>query len=137
MYWRFKSYEAADGANQPWQWYAQQDEGLQTYIWAQMMAISAIDEFPVEEFVNLTGRHSGLSQMPMGVETERGIRQIGLLGFWETDSPNFIVLLCSEIDTDNYNSLLERALRLKHEWDNGKGRVHEFFSDYDTNQFYS
>lgn len=136
MHWRFQSYESDTGINQPRSWYEQQDDGVQAYVLAQVAAVAGIEDSPTEELVALWGRYSNLWELPIGIETDQHMRHVGLIGFWQPDSQNFLILICAEVDQGDYTSLLETALKLKRDWEDGKGAVHELFFDNDTSEFY-
>lgn len=134
-HWRFKSYESEDGINQPQAWYEQQDIEVQAHVLAQVDAVGSMEDSPAEEFVPLPGRYSDLYEMPIGLPTPQGMRHIGLLGFWESEQ-EFIVLICCEVDQGDYTSLLEEALRLKRDMENGKGDVHDLFIEESASGFF-
>jgi hypothetical protein len=129
-YWQFKRYVSEDG-DQPRTWYEQQGDDVQAYMYGQIDASTQEED---TDFIPFTRRYSGLGEIPFFIPTATGMRHVGLIGFWQLDTPNFIVLLCCEIDDTSYAALQERALRYKHDWQGGKGEVYEFFSflDEDT-----
>src|SRR5262245_59064175 len=121
-YWHFKSYEGEYG-DQPRAWLTEQPEDVREYIWAQLFAVSQIEDAPPEECVHLPGQYAGLCQFSILFQASFGSRHIALIGFWEPDSTNFIVVHCCEVEDHTYALALERALQHKLDWEQHLGDV--------------
>lgn len=129
-YWRFKSYQGKDG-NQPWGWLEQQGEDARDYVYSQLFAVAHIEDSPKSEFSDLPGKYVGLSQLSVGFDEPFGIRHLALIGFWEPDSVNFIVVLCFEVEEHSYGLFLEKALDYKRDWEAHQGETYALFPDQD------
>jgi hypothetical protein len=135
-HWRFKSYESGSHVDQPRSWYVQQDEGVRAYILGDTDAVSRDTEAPFNEFTDfsfLSERYAFLSLYSIFIDS----RHVGMIGFWQPESQNFIVLFFGEIDDSSYIPLLEMALKLKEELESGKGETHDLFLDSDLDEFIS
>jgi len=100
---------------------------VREYVYSQLYGVSNTENAPIEHFADLPGRYVGLSHLSIHFESPFGIRHVALIGFWQPDSTNFIVVLCSEVDDNNYGLLLEKALGHKHDWEEKLGEVYDLF----------
>jgi hypothetical protein len=123
MGWRFKVYESEDGFNQPRWWYLQQTRAVRAAFDGQPLQLSLRKDAPESASFTEPGYREvlriKLDELPDG-----GMK-ISLVGLWQKDSINFVILLCCEEVWGDYDPPLYRALELRKACDSRKGRIYD------------
>jgi hypothetical protein len=127
-YWKFKVYQAEDGESQFQAWYERQETGVKGYFDGQLYHVSTNENAPETEFMRLPG-YEGLFELVINIELDYGVIAAIPIGIWQPDSPNFIILQCSERVGDDYDPPIYKALEYKQAWENHRGVINDYIPD--------
>jgi hypothetical protein len=129
-FWRLKDYWPQPGENLVQEWYDKQidDEVRAEFDYVLSMFAATQDLENIPEFRPLKKKYAGLCEIVIDVKLphEKKKRHYGVIGIWQPDSSDFILLLVSEKNGKTYNPPLQDALTLKADWeDKKKGKIYD------------
>lgn len=124
MQWRFKFYRSEDGESQPKAWYEEQLRAVQAAFDGELFRLALKKDLPESRSWRVPG-YSEVLEIALELEWRDGAMKVSAIGYWQTDSPNFVILLCCEETNGDYDPPLYQALELRKACDNHKGRIYE------------
>jgi hypothetical protein len=136
--WRFLDYVTSGGQNLITEWYASQEEGVQSAFDGALRILGATENWldpPLGEFKVLTGRHAGLCEIRFDLEifnpqskkwTKRKFRPATI---WFPEERSLVLLIGCEKSGRIYtpHNAFDLALEHKRQYEAGNGTLYEHF----------
>lgn len=122
MHWRFKFYKPENAESQPQAWYDRQIKAVRAGFSGQLFQLALKKDGPESQIVP---GYREVQEIAIEIDLPDGVMKVSVIGVWQKDSPNFIILLCCEESEGDYDPPLYQALELRKAWDSNKGRAYE------------
>jgi hypothetical protein len=123
-YWHFKVYQCEDGQSQFRDWYDRQEPAVKAQFDGHLDSLSWNEHAPQTEFTLIPG-YDRLFEAVIWIDLEYGVIPVILIGIWQKDSPNFIILQSSEMVGDAHDPPIYKAFENMHALENHKGEIYD------------